>query len=1289
MNKKLICAPGIIFALIFTLFTSAFGQETIRFKTIRATDGEAALLAIHFAEYTLASLNTETVDQLLKSANHFEEMHLEVDQQTYRFSLRAKDIRAPHYKLRAWTPQGSIELPRSPNKTYAGKTLEGNFDVRITADDDFFSAMIVQEKDEIYIERARNIIPDAAINQFVIYKGSDNLKQFGHENCGTACGQTHYEGPDDAQPLQPGQGNRACKELEIAIADDYRMFDDYGSVGAVEDHNLAVINNVQTNYDFEFNDDLEFVVVEIFVATSPANDPWYDGNNIYDMLDDFTDWGPSGFSNVHDVGAFWSARNFATDVIGVAWLNAICTSIRYHVLEDFTGNAQLLRVLQAHEMGHNFSANHDAPNSGFIMQPSVSNTNTWSNASLNSINNYINQINCLGPCGIPEPPVADFDADPTEGCVPMEVQFTDESENNPTSWFWTFEGGSPSTSTAENPVVTYNDPGQYDVTLEVANAAGDNSLTKFNYIVVGDIPFADFDFTINELEVDFQNNSFGADSYEWDFGDGNNSNSSNPLHMYEEDGIYTVTLYATNECGTDEYSVEIEIITLPFANFSSDITEGCSPIEVQFYNLSSDNADFFTWSFPGGSPSSSNDFEPVVLYETPGTYNVTLVATNDAGDDVYTLTNYITVLPQPNAEFNYTTNGLEVTFNSTGSFGDTYSWDFGDLSFSSEENPVHVYDESGTYQVILTVTNECGSSTLQLAVTVTGAPSPAFGSDTQYGCAPLVVQFMDMSGGSPTSYSWVFEGGNPATSNAPNPVVTYNTPGLYDVQLTVSNSTGSETITLNDYIEVEFPTNSDFSYNVNGLEVTFTNLSLNAISSSWDFGDGFNSSDTNPIHGYLQDGTYTVTLISEGICGDDTSTHIVNIQTPPHAGYSFQASGDCVPVMVTFENESSSNSTSYKWLFPGGNPSMSTAENPVVTYQNAGTYNVTLIAFSGGGSDTVTTNSFITVGDVPNAAFLLTTDELTVNFNNTSTNADAYQWFFGDGSMSAETSPVYTYQEYGAYNVMLIATNDCGNDTSFLEIVLSTVPNASFGYSAHNGCAPFSVSFFDQSQNNPTSWNWTFEGGDPATSTEQNPVVTYSTPGIYSVNLLVTNSEGSDALHLDGLIEVGGTPDADFEHQQTENVVALEYLGTDYDSLRWYFGDGRTDTSLNPTAEYNTSGEYEISLIVYNPCGSDTASIWVTIIITATQDPNFNEYGWEIRPSPFSDVFTVYGKPLENGTAVISLMDVQGRLISTDRYPYQSGETSVRFDNESLPQGLILVVIQDDRSITVLKALHQ
>jgi len=1291
MYRKLFYYRSSSFLLFLLLFISASAQETIRFRTVRAAAEDDLTYHQQFRSYTLATLNTENIATLLRSQNYFSRLSLDVNDLEFNFSLIAHDVRDANYKLQVLTENGLVEYPRSPNKTYFGFTQQGHFDVRVTADEDFFQALIVQANDVLYIEPARDIVASAPKNQFVIYWESDNLKQFELNNCGAKSIPPSQVGPSEESnsSLIPDDRNRSCKVVQIALADDHLMFNKYGSVAAVEDHNTAVINNVLTNYDFEFNDDIQFTIMTIFVATTAGNDPFTTSTDPGNLLDSFTGWAPTGFGVTHDVASLWSARNFDGSTIGLAWLDAVCTSFKYNVLEDFSSNANLLRVLQAHEMGHNFGADHDASGSPFIMAPAVQNTTQWSAASITSINSYIASVNCLATCSPPAAPIANFSANPTTGCTPLQVFFTDQSQNNPTSWNWSFPGGTPSSSTNQNPIVTYNNPGSFNVTLSVSNAQGSNSKTIPGFITVNEDPFADFDYDVNESTVTFTNLSEFGNTYLWNFGDGNTSTAFNPVHNYNEDGTYTVKLTTTNPCGNDMVTHIVTILTPPFADFSSNDVEGCAPFEVDFINYSSENATSFLWSFPGGSPPTSTAFEPTIVYDNPGVFNVTLTAFNAAGQDIYTATNYITVNPQPTSVFTHSGGGLQITFNSTGSLGDFYAWNFGDGQTSTQPNPVHTYAQGGSYTVILMVSNGCGSTSSQQTFTVTGAPSAEFSADVEDGCPVLVVHFTNTSAGNPTSFNWVFEGGNPATSNAANPIVTYSTPGSWDVSLTVSNSSGNNSITFDNFIEVASPTFSDFNFFVNGLQATFTNQSQHSTSSLWFFGDGEQSNENNPTHVYIQDGTYTVMLISFGVCGPDTSTQQLTIQTPPQALFVVQQSDFCVPATVSYVNQSSNNATSFAWTFVGGSPSSSNLVNPVVTYSTPGSYSAQLIAFSAGGTDTMTWINVVSVGDIPNAAFLLSTNGTTVSFENQSTDANSYIWLFDDGQSSTEESPMHTYAGFGTYTVLLIAANSCGVDTSSVVIELGTIPNAFFGYSAHNGCAPFQVQYIDQSQNGPTSWLWTFEGGDPATSDIQNPLVTYNVPGQYSVALLVTNGQGSDALVLDELIEVAGQPDATFNHIQNENIVTLEYVGTDYDSLHWSFGDGRTDNSLNPTVEYGVTGQYEIQLIVYNTCGSDTSSILVNIVVAGTNDPLLLEGNWQLRPNPFADLLNLYGEPTRDGKLNVTIRDVAGRIISTDQLQFGSGPVTRQLNVDHLDSGIYLVELKTDKGSTMLKAVHQ
>ena len=169
---------------------------------------------------------------------------------------------------------------------------------------------------------------------------------------------------------------------------------------------------------------------------------------------------------------------------------------------------------------------------------------------------------------------------------------------------------------------------------------------------------------------------------------------------------------------------------------------------------------------------------------------------------------------------------------------------------------------------------------------------------------------------------------------------------------------------------------------------------------------------------------------------------------------------------------------------------------------------------------------------------------------------------------------------------------------------------------------------------------------------------------------------------------LAGEPNAEFNMSQTDNTVALEYQGIDYDSLHWSFGDGRTDNSSNPTVVYSAIGQYLISLIVYNACGKDTTSVLVTVTTVSTNNPSINKAGWQIRPNPFKDILTISGQPLVDGTVTISLLDVHGKLISTEKWNHASGQVLKEIAADHLPSGVILVLIQDEDSRVVLKAVH-
>ena len=403
-------------------------------------------------------------------------------------------------------------------------------------------------------------------------------------------------------------------------------------------------------------------------------------------------------------------------------------------------------------------------------------------------------------CAEDTAPVAAFISNVSEGNIPLNVKFIDSSTNSPTSWAWSFGDGG--TSTDKSPVHTYTTAGTYTVTLTASNGAGSDTVTRSGYITAG------------------------------------------------------------------------SAASIPVAMFHANTTSGDIPLAVQFLDSSTNSPTSWAWSF--GDGGTSTEQSPVHTYTAAGTYTVTLTATNAGGSNTVTKAGEIivsTVSTTPVASFISTVESgnapLTVQFvDSSTNTPTSWVWSFGDGNTSTAQNPSHTYVTEGTYTVTLTATNSRGSDTETKAgfITVTFTePVANFTANMTTGTAPFVVQFNDTSENSPTIWSWKFgDGGKSADQN---PVHEFKEPGTYTVTLTAENSAGEDMVRKTDYITVVAVSVPVASFTVNTtsgkapLTVRFNDTSSNAPASwLWSFGDSSTSTEKNPIHTYIQAGTYTVSL---------------------------------------------------------------------------------------------------------------------------------------------------------------------------------------------------------------------------------------------------------------------------------------------------------------------------------------------------------------------------------------------------------------------------------------------
>ena len=420
-----------------------------------------------------------------------------------------------------------------------------------------------------------------------------------------------------------------------------------------------------------------------------------------------------------------------------------------------------------------------------------------------------------------------------------------------------------------------------------------------------DIPSADFTLDSYGIcrgeTIVFSNESKGSIyRYLWDFGDGNYSTEKNPEYTYQEPGEYEISLIVSGENNfTDTSSVRINVNSDILAFFSTSAQEGCAPLTVEFINFS--NPRQIEWNF--GDGTTSNAKNPIHIFETPGTYIVELLASNQCGFD--STSQEITVFPSPLANFNISEEvgcaplEIELISPAAGGYWEETNWDFGDGFFSTDKNPTHEFLNPGNYTITYIVSNDCGTSSSSKEIKVLPKPIAAFDLLESEGCSPFEPGFINNSVGA-NSYKWSF--GENLVSNDEYPKLQFSEAGSYDILLIATHSYGcSDSVLLNNAITVYESPIAKFSIEVNEDPlggVQFLNRSLNSDRFLWDFGDGNFSKEKSPYHVYDSNEPISVKLTAYNdnektyLC---TNTNSVRLNVNPEWITSFFAPNAFAP----------------------------------------------------------------------------------------------------------------------------------------------------------------------------------------------------------------------------------------------------------------------------------------------------------------------------------------------------------------------------------------------------------
>jgi len=445
------------------------------------------------------------------------------------------------------------------------------------------------------------------------------------------------------------------------------------------------------------------------------------------------------------------------------------------------------------------------------------------------------------------------------------------------------------------------------------------------------------------------------------------------------------------------------------------------------------------------------------------------------------------------------------------------------------------------------------------------APVANFTASNQVVCAGQSVQFTSTSTGNPTSYSWSFTGGNPATSTISNPLVTYATAGTYPVSLTVTNANGTDTETQNTYITVSAGS---------GLALPYS--------------EGFTTTTFPPTT------SWTITNTDGGAT---TWARNATIGVAPSAGNSL--------VFDNFNFDDRPNQDVIELPKMDLTPFTSASMTFNVAYAAYGANNIdglqVLISSDCGTTFTTVYNkagSTVAAGNLPTAAAQTTLFTPTTAQWRTET--------IDMSSYAGQNGVIIQFKNIAGYGNRLFIDNInlTGTGTPVAPVAsFTSTPTATT-------CTGQTVQYTSTSTGTPTTYAWTFAGGTPATSSAQNPTVTYATAGTYNASLTVTNATGTNTSNQTNYITVNASPAAPTTTPANRCGTGTVTLGASASAgtLSW-FAAATGGTALGTGATFTTPSISTTTTYYVSSTASGCTSARTPVVATINPTPTVTNPG--------------------------------------------------------------------------------
>ena len=766
------------------------------------------------------------------------------------------------------------------------------------------------------------------------------------------------------------------------------------------------------------------------------------------------------------------------------------------------------------------------------------------------------------------------------------------------------------------------------------------------------------DKVCDSVTIGFINNSTGYRLFnQWQLGDGTfiadttgNGFSHKFFNRSGSTRDYAVKLLTTS----DYFCVDslVDTVTVyPFikANFAIDYSNNCSPLNVQFVNTSKGGA-AFTWNF--GDGNVQNTFVPDTLFhiyenntDNDTIFYIQLHAANPQGC-VDSMQRSVSLFPQVVAGFNFTSpnqgcNPLDVSFdNQSRGKNLDFTWDFGDKTYSTSENPPPKTYRNSTakdtsYFVTLTVMNLAGcDSTLTRPVQVYSKVTADFAIARLDSCSPFKIAVSNYSSGGITDFIWKYTASDSLVlhdfSDPDIPVYRNQTtlPIDYPIVLYTRNIHGcsalkSDTITVFPEVHADF--HPDITAGCQPLLVDFSNNSniVSGTSFYWDFDDGRISNAVSPpahtfgnITSLSQNHAVNLEATTQYGCYDDTT---ITIEVYPYifAKFTMDKPAICSREPFTIDRTSAQGAINhFFWEFNGLGAGDGENPDPVFnhTYQNLSDslehHEIRLTVTNPQGCDTSWSENMQVYPEV-RAAFEMDSSAVcypaVTSFTNKAEPAVplTFYWDFGDGSSSVNPNPVHGFKNFShsasqAFSIQLTATSQYGCDSTVTQqVTIHPKPMADFEFPLAVDCPPFTIPFTNNSQGINLGYFWDFDNGNTSTLTDPNQTYTNtgSTIEEKTITLITVTAFGcSDTASKPVRIYPG--VEAEFTASDWDgcNPLEINFDGTATNENEYYwFIDGKVFSNYEDPfyrfvneSPVNKTFQVQFKAVSLNGCFDDT-----------------------------------------------------------------------------------------------------